>query len=128
MAGAVESSVSLKPTIHNSTPVVGAGVSGPGLGSGLGFGERREEGWMTGFNNRWDHEGEMADESKEERGERWIHSHPYTWRRDARYMQSESDKPGKEEKKENAIKKTETSQCWLLHHPFPPGSQSMISQ
>lgn len=24
---------------------------------------------MTGFNNRWDHEVEMADESKEEKGE-----------------------------------------------------------
>lgn len=23
---------------------------------------------MTGFNNRWDHEGEMADESKEREG------------------------------------------------------------
>lgn len=35
----------------------------------MGFGERREEGWITGFNNRWDHEGEMADESREEKGE-----------------------------------------------------------
>lgn len=24
---------------------------------------------MTGFNNRWDHEGEMADESNEEKAE-----------------------------------------------------------
>lgn len=30
--------------------------------------------------------------------ERWMHSHPYTWRRDAGYMQSESDKPCKEKK------------------------------
>lgn len=36
--GCSESSVSLDPTIHNSTPVVGAGVPGPGLGLGLGLG------------------------------------------------------------------------------------------
>ncbi len=37
---------------------------------------------MTGFNNRWDHEGEMADESKEEKGE--VDPQPPTrteWRR-----------------------------------------------
>lgn len=31
-----ESSFSLKHTIHNSTPMVGAGVLGPGLGSEFG--------------------------------------------------------------------------------------------
>lgn len=58
--GCGESSVSLDPTMHNSAPVVGAGVPGPGLG----FWECGEEGWMTGFNNRWDHEGTTADESR----------------------------------------------------------------
>lgn len=40
--GCGESSVSLDPTIHNSTPAVGAGVPGPGAraGPGVGFGER----------------------------------------------------------------------------------------
>lgn len=31
---------------------------------------------MTGFNNRWDHEGETADESREGK-DRGIHSHPH---------------------------------------------------
>lgn len=128
--GCSESSVSLDPTIHNSTPVVGGRGPGAWAGLGFGFGEHREEGWMTGFNNRWDHEGEMADESKKKGRERRIRSHPRTRRRDARHTQSESDKPCKGEKRENTIKqhRQETSQCWLLHHPFPPGSQSMISQ
>lgn len=36
----------------------------------------------------------------------------------------------RKKKRENEVKKNrqETSQCWLLQHPFPPGSQSMISQ
>lgn len=42
--GCGESFVSLDPTIHNSTPVVGAGVPGPGLGLGLGFGSVRRRG------------------------------------------------------------------------------------
>lgn len=41
--GCGEFSFSLKPTIHNSAAVVGAGVLGPGLGLelGLGSGGRR---------------------------------------------------------------------------------------
>lgn len=42
--GCGESSVSLDPTIHNSTPGVGAGVPGPGLGLGLGLGSRGRKG------------------------------------------------------------------------------------
>lgn len=42
--GCGESFVSLDPTIHNSTPVVGAGVPGPGLGLGLGFESVRRRG------------------------------------------------------------------------------------
>lgn len=55
---------------------------------------------MTGFNNRWDHEGETADESREREergGSAATHMH---WRRDARCTQSESDKPCKGEKRE----------------------------
>lgn len=50
-------------------PRWGQGSRGPGWAWGWVWGAYREEGWMTGFNNRWDHEGEKADESEEEKGE-----------------------------------------------------------
>lgn len=94
--GCGESSVSLDPTMHNSAPVVGAGVPGPGLG----FWERGEEGWMTGFNNRWDHEGATADESRGKDG---------MWRFTAthgriRHTEAESDEPREGETREREKK------------------------
>lgn len=47
MVGAVANPVSLKPPIHNLTPVVGAGVLGSGLGLGVGV-EFREHGEGAG--------------------------------------------------------------------------------
>lgn len=84
---------------------------------------------MTGFNNRWDHEGETADESREGKGE--VDPQPPTCIggetlgvRRVNLTSHAREKRGKCNKKHGQ----ETSLCWLLHHPFPPGSQSMISQ
>lgn len=88
-----------EPTIHNSTPVVGAGVPGPGLG--LGSAGRRGE-WLVSIIDRIMKQRWLM--KAEKKRERWIQSHPHTWRKDATYTQSESDKPWNREKRENTIK------------------------
>lgn len=78
--------------------MVGAGVPGPGLG----FWERGEEGWMTGFNNRWDREGATADERRGKDG-MWRFA---ATRRRIRRTEAESGEPCEGERKKKQNKKT----------------------
>lgn len=69
---------------------------------------------MTGFNNRWDHEGEMADERSNMK-EEVAAPQPPTYMEERRlYMQSKSDKSCKGEKRGNTTKITQTRDILVL--------------
>lgn len=70
-----------EPTIHNSTPVVGAGVPGPGLG--LGRAGRRGD-WLVSIIDRIMKLRWLM--KAEKRRQTWIYSHPHTQRRDATHV------------------------------------------
>lgn len=101
-----------EPNIHNSTPVVGAGVPGPGLG--LGSARRRGD-WLVSIIDRIMKLRWLMKAGK--RRESWIYSHPHTWKRHATHTciaKLTSHGTEKTEKTQQIIW-TKTSQCWLLH-------------
>lgn len=70
---------------------------------------------MTGFNNRWDHEGKMADENRQKKGEEdpWLPTYRELGE-DAQQAESESDKPCKMGKGGKSSKITQTIDISVL--------------